>query len=177
MFYYCKLLNDQGQLLYVYKCHGFLLIIIPNLFISQAFEHRNSDGILENPEMVVCPCKVTFRIYEPFPDYREECPWVLVVCGGEHPHPIPIPSKTPSAIRAEILELIHALENDLPDLTPRRFLRHPSVKIFLKQRLPKISNPMLLDLHPSLANRDHLRGYIKLVQDKIFPQGTGWDGE
>lgn len=146
------------------------------VYVSQAFEHRNASGTLENPEMIICPCKVKFRIYEPLPDYRQECPWVLVVCTGEHSHPIPIPSKTPPSIRAEILQLLDSLENDLPDLTPRRFLRHPSVKIFLKKKLSEISNPMLLDLHPSLGNRDHLRGYIKLVQEKKFPAGTGWEG-
>ncbi|KIM36354.1 hypothetical protein M413DRAFT_449233 [Hebeloma cylindrosporum] len=144
--------------------------------VNCSFEHRSASGILENPEMVICPCPVKFRIYEPLPDYREECPWVLVVCPGEHSHPIPIPSKTPPSIRAEIFQLLDSLESDLSDLTPRRFLRHPSVKIFLKKRLPRLLNPMLLDLHPSLGNRDHLRGYIKLVQDKKFPAGTGWEG-
>ena len=47
----------------------YLIFFHVSIDVLQAFEHRNASGILENPEMVVCPCKVTFRIYEPFLDY------------------------------------------------------------------------------------------------------------
>lgn len=121
-------------------------------------------------------CGVIFKIYEPLPEYREQCPWALVVSSGIHTHPIPIPSKTPPLIRSEILTLLRSIETDLPDLTPRRFLRHPTLKAYLYQRLPGIHNPMISDIHPSLANRDHLRVYIDLVREEIYPKGTGWEG-
>lgn len=85
--------------------------------------------------------------------------------------------KIPSFIRTEIFDLLHSIGPDVPDLTPRRFLRHPVTQSFLKKRLGDISNPMLADLHPSLANRDHLRSYISTVQDEMFPAGTGWEGK
>lgn len=121
-------------------------------------------------------CRCKFRVFEPLPEYRESCPRILVVCHGEHQHPIPLPSKTPPAIRSEIFSLLEAVEQDLPDLTPRRLIRHPATIAFLRQRLPHIHNPTLSDLHPSLANRDHIRTYILKAQEDIFPAGTGWKG-
>ncbi|KAJ7261653.1 hypothetical protein C8J57DRAFT_1634758, partial [Mycena rebaudengoi] len=100
---------------------------------------------------------------------------VLVVCHGAHTHPIPLPIKTPPSIRDDIFELLKTLDHDLPDLTPRRFLRHPTTNTYLHKRLPGIPNPTLLDLHPSLGNRDHIRVYILQAQESIFPVGTGWD--
>lgn len=104
------------------------------------------------------------------------CPWALVISQYAHEHPIPIPSRTPPTILREITAILGRLGHALPDLTPRHFLRHPILQLFLKDRLPELSNPMLLDLHPSLANRDHLRHYINEVRDQFFPSGTGWEG-
>ncbi|KAJ7192674.1 hypothetical protein GGX14DRAFT_546454 [Mycena pura] len=120
-------------------------------------EHRNESG-----ELVILPlqhleCTSKFR-------------------SGEHSHVIPISTKTPPHIRADVFGLLRTLDQDVPDLTTRRFLRHPSTLAFLRDRLPDIENPTLLDLHPSLANRDHVRAYILQVQKEMFPRGTGWDG-
>lgn len=142
-----------------------------------ACEHRNTDGLLILSQMKHLPCRSTVRVFEPLPEYRNVCPQVLVVCHGEHDHPIPLPAKTPPPIRAELFRLLESLDYDLADLTPRRFLRHPIVKSYLHERLPKIQNPALCDLHPSLANREHLKAFISLAKEKSFPLGTGWDGE
>ncbi|KAJ7257624.1 hypothetical protein C8J57DRAFT_1074290 [Mycena rebaudengoi] len=139
-------------------------------------EHRNEDGDLVILEMQRLGCRSKFRIFEPVEECREECPWILVVCHGAHPHPIPLPTKTPPGVRTEILELLKLLNHDLPDLTPRRFLRHPTTDAFLHKRLPGLKNPTLLDLHSSLGNRDHIRAYILQAQESSFPKGTGWDG-
>jgi hypothetical protein len=147
------------------------------LFISnKAGEHRDENGVLVLAEMERLQCKSRFRIYEPLEEYRVACPKVLVVCHGEHPHPIPLPTKTPPSIRSEIIHLLQKLDSDLPDLTARRFLRHPTTRAFLQDRLPHIREPTLVDLHSSLANRDHRRAYILQVQSTSFPFGTGWDG-
>jgi hypothetical protein len=122
------------------------------------------------------PCKSRIRVYEPFEDFRAACPHVLVVCHGEHAHPIPLPIKTPPIIRAEVMQLLRHLDHDLPDLTPRRFLRHPIVCAYLRQSLPDILYPNLSDLHPSLANRQHIEAYIRQAKDEWFPHGTGWEG-
>jgi hypothetical protein len=74
------------------------------------------------------------------------------------------------------MRLLQNLREDLPDITPRRFLRHPAVKSYLHQKFPKIISPTLSDLHVSLANRSHLRAFILQVKEQCFPAGTGWEG-
>lgn len=141
-----------------------------------AREHRSDIGDLVIAEMIQLKCKSKFRVYQPTEEYREQCSQILLVCSGEHPHPIPLPSKTPSFIRTELDDLIRSLDYDIPDLTTRRFLRHPTTVAFLKKRVPDIQEPMLSDLHPSLANRDHVKAFIQKIQDEMYPHGTGWDG-
>ncbi|KAF8078916.1 hypothetical protein FPV67DRAFT_1690345 [Lyophyllum atratum] len=121
------------------------------------FDHRLENGSLMQPEMVHLPCQVKFRIYEPLAEYRIKCPFILLVALGSHPHPVPLPQKTPPVIRAEIMALLDKLGGSLADLTTRRFLRHPVVRAHLTARFPSISSPLLSDLHN-------------------FPYGTGWEG-
>ncbi|KAK7013858.1 hypothetical protein R3P38DRAFT_3322433 [Favolaschia claudopus] len=79
---------------------------------------------------------------------------LLVVSKGVHPHPIPLPQKTPPHIRAEVSRLLRSLDDD--DLADA---------------------PMLMDLRSSLANREHLRSYITAAKVDLFPAGgTGWKG-
>ncbi|KAJ7490348.1 hypothetical protein B0H11DRAFT_2191580 [Mycena galericulata] len=140
------------------------------------FDHRNADGALVQLEMesLACACKI--KVYEPLPEYRDECPSVLVVVRGTHHHPIPFPTKTPPSIKEEILRLLPRFQEDLPDLTPRRFLRHPITKSYLSEKFPKEWNPTLSDLHISLANRSHLKAFIDQVRKGLFSCGTGWKG-
>jgi hypothetical protein len=126
--------------------------------------------------MMNLSCGTKFRIFEPLEEYRHKCPYILITIKGEHPHPIPLPQKTPPAIRSEIFKLLASLEEDLPDLTPRRFLRHSIVKAYLRQQFPGVPQPTLLDLHVSLANRAHPGSYIEQAKTKHFPEGTGWEG-
>jgi len=126
--------------------------------------------------MITIPCRSQFRIYQPLEEHRQACPKILVVCTGAHSHPVPLPAKTPSSIRSKIFQLLYDMDYDLPDMTPRRFLRHPTVTQFLVTQLPNITNPSLSDLHISLANRDHLRSYIQNAKASAFPFGTSWKG-
>ncbi|KAF8200102.1 hypothetical protein BJ912DRAFT_898089 [Pholiota molesta] len=144
--------------------------------VNCASEHRNTAGEPVIAEMVRMPCESRFRIFEPIEEYRIRCPRILVVCHGDHPHPIPIPTRTPHHIQKLLAQLLESIVSDLPDLTPRRFLQHPSTQSFLKNMFPKKSCPTLIDLHPSLANKDHLRVYILKAQATHFPEGTGWEG-
>lgn len=146
------------------------------LMTRPARQHRNADGSATVSEVVPLECHSTFRVFEPWESHRKECPMILVVCGGPHRHPIPLPTKTPQLIRHELTELLARLDLDLPDMTPRRFLRHSALRVHLSTRLPSVVNPMLSDLHPSLSNRDHLRVIIAAVQKEKFPHGTGWKG-
>ncbi|KAJ6494582.1 hypothetical protein C8R45DRAFT_1095495 [Mycena sanguinolenta] len=140
------------------------------------FDHRDQDGHLIQLTMQPLGCKTKFTIYEPIEEFRAACPFVLVICKGEHPHPIPLPRKTPPQIKDDVMGLLKSLDGDLADLTPRRFLRHPILHAYLRQRFPAIPNPMLSELHSSLANREHLKTYITSAKVELFPDGTGWKG-
>ncbi|KAF9243075.1 hypothetical protein BU15DRAFT_86510 [Melanogaster broomeanus] len=138
--------------------------------------HRNTEGQLEWAPMTRLTCHSLFRVYQPLEEHRKTCPKVLIVCSGQHTHPIPLPTKTPPTIRSEIFSILHDMDYDLPDMTPRRFLRHPSVLRYVEHQLSNCRSPSLTDIHISLANRDHLRSYITQVQKSSFPFGTGWQG-
>ncbi|KAJ7235961.1 hypothetical protein C8J57DRAFT_971869, partial [Mycena rebaudengoi] len=83
---------------------------------------------------------------------------------------------TPALIRGQILKLLEDTSEDLPDMTPRRFLRHPILRSFLKKLLPTVINPTLADWHVSLANRSHLKAYIIHAREMRWPFGTDWAG-
>ncbi|KAJ7035741.1 hypothetical protein C8F04DRAFT_1258622 [Mycena alexandri] len=140
------------------------------------FDHRNDEGVLMQLEMMTIKCACHVKVYVPFPEYRAACPKVLAVAKGVHPHSIPLPTKTPPAIKHEILDLLPRFQEDLPDLTPRRFLRSPIVKLYLAVKFPRILNPTMSDLHISLANRSHLKAYINQVRKSVYPHGTEWRG-
>ncbi|KAG6818895.1 hypothetical protein H0H93_000513 [Arthromyces matolae] len=135
-----------------------------------------SNGILELAMMQHLECSSKFRVFEPLESHRNSCRKVLVVCSGRHYHPYPLLTRTPPRIHDEILSILKNITHDLPDLTPRRFLRHPVTTAYLRSRFPQQEMPTLVDLHPSLANRDHLRSYISKAQTACFPHGTGWEG-
>jgi hypothetical protein len=146
------------------------------IFRMPAFDHRDMSGELAQLEMESLRCDWGVKAYVPFAEYRAVCPKVLVVVRGLHHHPIPLPAKTPPAIKAEIMNLLPRFQEELPDLTSRRFLRNPIVKSYLAIKFPDILNPTLSDLHISLANRSHLKAYIDHVRKAIFPYGTDWKG-
>lgn len=143
---------------------------------SPAYEHRTTDGALDLGAMVHLQCQSTFRCFEPLEEHRAACPRMLLVTRYAHTHPIPLPTKTPPYIRQQVFDLLHRMEQDLPDLTPRRFLRHSVTRAYLHSRFPTAESPCLADLHISLANREHVRTYIVQVQKRCFPLGTGWKG-
>jgi hypothetical protein len=139
-------------------------------------DHRDENDNLVQAAMYHLKCTCRFRIFQPLAEYRDACPYIFIISHGSHPHPIPLPSKTPPVIREEIFKWLELLREDLPDITPRRFLRHPTIKSFLHQIFPRIMSPTPSDLHVSLANRSHLRAYILRVKEQCFPAGTGWEG-
>ncbi|KAJ6456641.1 hypothetical protein C8R47DRAFT_1165259 [Mycena vitilis] len=138
-------------------------------------DHRDEDGYLLQPLMQRLKCSVKFRVFEPHNEYRTICPYILITSSGRHTHPIPLPTRTPPTIRTQILRLLEDLGEDIPDITPRRFLRHPIVKTFLANKFPHIPHPTLSHLHVSLANRSHIKAYIKQIKEIHCPSGTGWE--
>ena len=141
-----------------------------------AADHCDIHGYLAPQDLVRLSCRAKFTIFEPLAEYRTLCPRVLLVCSGEHMHPIPLPTKTPARIRQQIIDLLDSIKHDLPDMTPRRFLRHRVLESKLQELLPTHTFPTLSDLHVSLANREHIRSYIREAQERHFPHGTGWEG-
>ncbi|KAJ7861200.1 hypothetical protein B0H14DRAFT_2576152 [Mycena olivaceomarginata] len=137
-------------------------------------EHRDADDNLLQLEMRHLQCRVIFKRYKPLPEYRKDCPYVLVIVKGIHHHPFPLPSRAPPKIRAEFLELLLQFVEDLPDLTTRHPPRHPLLKSFLGRKLPNTLNPTLSDWHISLANRSHVKSFIDHVRSELFPKGTAW---
>ncbi|KAJ6495977.1 hypothetical protein C8R45DRAFT_1052650 [Mycena sanguinolenta] len=119
-----------------------------------------------------CPTQV----FEPKEDYRKDCPFLLIVSSGVHPHPVPLPTKPPPKIRTELMEILGSLAEDLPDIMPRRFICHPIVQSFLTSKYPLLVYPTLADWHVSLSNRSHIRAYIKQSIEEHCPFGTGWAG-
>ncbi|KAJ7149249.1 hypothetical protein C8R43DRAFT_888121 [Mycena crocata] len=140
------------------------------------FPHRDDSAHLVQPLMKRLPCESKFRVFEPKEEYREKCPFVLIVTSGSHPHPVPLPTKTPPKIRSKLMEILGTLAGDLPDMTPRRFIRHPIVQSFLTCKLPLLICPTLADWHVFLSNRSHLKAYIKQAIEAHCPFGTGWAG-
>ena len=127
--------------------------------------------------MLRLACSVKFRIFDPLPEYRKLCPFTLVVSNGGHPHPIPLPQKTPPVLCSEMFKLLESMIDDLPNMTSRCCLQHPVLKAYLTSRFPTIQSPALSNLHISLANHSHLKSYIAQAKQAHFPKGTGWEGQ
>ncbi|TEB28148.1 hypothetical protein FA13DRAFT_1711972 [Coprinellus micaceus] len=141
--------------------------------------HRTKTGelIMAEMEQIRCTCK--FQVYLPKLGQRHRCPWALIVSLGIYTHPVPVPSQTPYIIREKLSDLLTTMPDDLADLTTRRFMRHPMLQSFLVTELnvtPPLQAPQLSDLHPSLANWDHLNATIEKVRTKVLPKGVGWNG-
>ncbi|KAJ7580745.1 hypothetical protein C8J56DRAFT_1057692 [Mycena floridula] len=136
--------------------------------------HRGTDSRMIMAEMVHKPCESKVTVYEPITSSL--CNQILVVCRGIHDHPPPLPTKTPSCLRASLLSFLYSFKHHLADLTPRRLLRTPATRIYLSTQLPEIHDATFVDLHPSLGNLDHLGTYIKQAQAYCYPEGLGWKG-
>ena len=66
----------------------------------------------------------------------------------------------------------------LADATPRRILLDNEFMAGLQGHLgwANAEEPILADLHPSLANADHVQRVITELRDLSFPDGTGFAG-
>ncbi|KAJ6467409.1 hypothetical protein C8R45DRAFT_938748 [Mycena sanguinolenta] len=152
---------------------------VSNFSSQRAFcpvPHRNAAGLLVQSLLQHLPCTSKFRVYEPLEEHRSSCPYILLITTDAHTHPVPLPTKTPPNVRENLMGLLGQMVDDLADLTARRFLRHPILKSFLSGEFPNLINPTLADWHVSLANREHVKSYIKQAQEIHYPFGTGWKG-
>ncbi|KAJ7590350.1 hypothetical protein C8J56DRAFT_1048512 [Mycena floridula] len=144
--------------------------------VNCSHRHRGRDGRMIMTEMQRQTCNSKFTVFKPHEWYHAQCPRILIVCKGPHSHPPPLPTKTPALLRASIMNLLYSFDEALSDLTPHRLLRSPASQLFLATQVPHIKEPTFIDLHPSLANFDHLGSYIHHAQEYMYPEGTGWKG-
>jgi hypothetical protein len=146
------------------------------VFLNSAFPHRDEKQQLTQLLMIKLPCASKFRVFEPKEEYRTVCPFMLIIALGEHPHPVPLPTKTPPKIRAQIFGLLENLAKDLADITPRQFIRHPIVQSFLRSKFSILVSLTPADWRVSLSNRSHIDSYIKQALETFCPFGT-WAGQ
>ncbi|KAK0437715.1 uncharacterized protein EV420DRAFT_1280541 [Desarmillaria tabescens] len=171
--YLFALLNDDHQTILYWeqyaKHHGYGPLVpcnhVQNVTSVKVNSHTHcspKDLTMYMTEMVALSCNAKFTAYIPLPEYRDQCPHTLVVCHSPHNHPIPLPTTTPEPIRQSLKTMLLSLEQELPDITPRRLLQHPLFWSYLAVQIPDMPLPMATDLHLAIVMQ--------------YPNGTGWNG-
>jgi hypothetical protein len=144
-----------------------------------AYWHRYPDCTLARGTLStwVTKCPSTFHIYTP--QDLEACPRAIILCRNSHLHAPPAPVKTPPPLITELNKLLSDMGWRLADATPWRLMLDTVFVHGLRNILGWESDrtPSLSDLHPSLANFDHLRRLINTVRIEKFPHGTGFEAE
>lgn len=166
--------NTSSQRRNCRKCYNYF-VFVNSKFLS-AFAHRHDDGSLKQPLVVQRKCGVKYQVFVPLEAYRAQCPRIFLWFHGEHTHPAPFQLTTPSRIRADIVEILTNMREDLVDITPRGLLRHASLRRYVQRNFPEDPTATLADVHVSLANRAHLGMYIDQVKLELYPHGSGWKG-
>lgn len=162
------------------SCRKYMLcfLCLPALIIA-AHWHRFPDGTLARGKLLrwehTCPS--TFDVY--VPQDLAACPKIVVICRSPHQHPPPAPIKTPKPLLEVFNALLGDLQWRLADATPRRIVLDSGFMHGLQKVLgwSLERTPTLSDLHPSLANLDHVRRKINELREKKYPCGTGFDGK
>ncbi|CAG8662087.1 12422_t:CDS:10, partial [Ambispora gerdemannii] len=115
-----------------------------------SFPHLDENNQPYEASLENIPCQVKFYRFTPLDLVK--CPFIILVCIGEHTHPPPPPSHIPEAIRDRLKTLIEKVSTNLEHVTPRR---------------------LISEIHASLNNLDHLRYLVARVQNSIHPHGQG----
>ncbi|KAG2116152.1 hypothetical protein DEU56DRAFT_748432 [Suillus clintonianus] len=159
--------------------------LIPCRFVASPSEqkqlshwHRFSDGTLARGTLLKWEhhCTAKFDIY--VPEDLPACPQVVVICHNPHSHPPPAPVKTPPSLVNLFLSLLLDMDWQLADATPRRIVLDSGFMKGLRMALGWVADrsPCLSDIHPSLANLDHVRHLINVFRFEKYPLGTGFEG-
>ncbi|KAG2086384.1 uncharacterized protein F5147DRAFT_588546 [Suillus discolor] len=123
-------------------------------------------------------CAASFDIY--VPEDLFACPQILVLCTNPHSHPPPLPVKTLPPLIDVFHGLVSLMKWKLADATPRRIYLDTAfvegLHRVLNWQFPDGHDAMLQDLHPSLANLDHVRCLINITRSMKYPSGTGFEG-
>ena len=123
-------------------------------------------------------CSALFDIFTPDEKTLVRSKQILIVCRNTHMHPQPTRTKTPPVYLAILKSLLTKLDYKLADATARRIMLDSGFMNGLRMELGWIHarNPVLADLHPSLANMDRVKRIILEVRKAHFPHGTGFEG-
>ncbi|KAG1765741.1 hypothetical protein EV702DRAFT_919554, partial [Suillus placidus] len=160
------------------ECHGYGPLV-PCDFVASPVEHKQTcAGVLERGYLLKWEhdCQSKFDIFVPVD--RVDVPRIVIMCRNPHSHPPPAPVKTPPPLVDLFRLLLLDMDWELADATPRRILCDSGFMRGLRTALGWTSDrsPSLADLHPSLANLDHVhRLMYKFRRDK-YPMGTGFQG-
>jgi hypothetical protein len=147
---------------------------------SLAHLHRQAVGKLKQGVLRKWThhCTAKFNIYVPHD--LVACPRIVVLCSNPHSHPPPAPVKTPTPLVDIFHELLALMKWKLADATPRRIYFDTAFIQGLHEVLgwdfPDGRDATLQDLHPSLANLDHVRRLINILRSVKYPCGTGFEG-
>ena len=154
-----------------FSCHS--------LIIFWAFYHRSADGKLAHGKLVpwLQKCQAMFNVYTP--QDLSKCPHVVIICHNLHSHPPPAPVKIPPAIKSVFEKLLYDMDWLLADATPHWLVLDSGFMYGLHCALGWMAEqtPMLSDLHPSLANLDHVWRLINTLHLEKYPHRTGFDGK
>ncbi|KAM5443968.1 hypothetical protein MaudCBS49596_008059 [Microsporum audouinii] len=112
-------------------------------------------------------CSVEFVVVAPH--NLKKTPYVLFASFGVHVHPPPPPTKTPSDITQELLDVIQTLDSH--SVTTNRFLRSAALQKYLKDK--KVNN--LTDIHPSLNNISRFQAALKKQRLLTNPVGEAYE--
>lgn len=120
-------------------------------------------------------CSTSYLIYTPHD--LVACPSIAVISINPHTHLPPAPVKTPASLEAVFTDLLYGMGWRLADATPHHIMLDSGFRTGLQQHLGhKSENIDLSDLHPSLANLDHVRYIVSKARNQKFPSGTGFNG-
>ncbi|KAG1801282.1 uncharacterized protein BJ212DRAFT_1286563, partial [Suillus subaureus] len=143
--------------------------------------HRQPDGKLKQGTLQKWRhnCSAKYNIFTPHDLHA--CPRILIVCRNPHSHPPPAPVKTPPGLVNVVHGLLALMKWKLADATPRQIFLDTTFVEGLHHALAWDltscgRDAILQDLHPSLANLDHVQRLITTLQNKKYPSGTGFEG-
>ncbi|KAG2045256.1 hypothetical protein BDR03DRAFT_930234 [Suillus americanus] len=123
-------------------------------------------------------CTAKFNIYVPHDLIA--CLHMVVLCSNPHLHPPPAPIKTPTPLVDIFHELLLLMKWKLADATPHQIYLD---KVFIQGLhevlgwdFPDGCNATLQDLHPLLANLNHVQRLINVLWSVKYLSGMGFEG-
>ncbi|KAG1827389.1 uncharacterized protein BJ212DRAFT_1294676 [Suillus subaureus] len=133
--------------------------------------HRQADGKLKQGVLQKWThnCTTKFNIY--VPHNLVACLHIIVLCSNLHSHPPPTPVKVPTPLVDIFHELLAPMKWKLIDATPHWIYLDTAFIQGLHKVLgwdfPDGHNTTLQDLHPSLANLDHVHYLLAEEHTKL----------